>query len=126
MGYLALALCLTGDKEKYMPRLLDHVVAILEESTWCIPAHSHWVKNTLMDREPVDLFAAEKTGAVMAILHHILGEELDKEIENISGKIRKTALKRVVYNTFYDPESSETNGWYWKTSSLLPLRRVPK
>lgn len=30
MGYLALALCLTGDKEKYMPRLLDHVVAITE------------------------------------------------------------------------------------------------
>ena len=111
MGYLALALCLTGDKEKYMPRLLDHVLAIMEEFTWCIPAHSHWVKDTLMDREPVDLFSAE-TGAVMAILYHILGEELDKEIENLSERIRKMALQRVVYNTFYDPESSETNGWY--------------
>ena len=111
MGYLALALCLTGDKEKYMPRLLDHVLAITEEFTWCIPAHSHWVKHTLMDREPVDLFAAE-TGAAMALLYHILGEELDKEIENLSEKIRKMALQRVVYNTFYDPESSETNGWY--------------
>ena len=121
MGYLALALCLTGDKEKYMPRLLDHVVAITEESTWCIPAHSHWVKNTLMDREPVDLFAAE-TGAVMAILYHILGEELDKEIENISEKIRKMSLKRVVYNTFYDPETSETNGWY---STSNPVNWTP-
>ena len=111
MGYLALALCLTGDKEKYMPRLLDHALAITEEFTWCIPAHSHWVKNTYMNREPVDLFAAE-TGAVMAILCHILGDELDKEIEGFSEKIRKMALQRVVYNTFYDPETSETNGWY--------------
>ena len=111
MGYLALALCLTGDKEKYMPRLLDHALAITEEFTWCIPAHSHWVKTTYMNREPVDLFAAE-TGAVMAILCHILGDELDKEIEGFSEKIRKMALQRVVYNTFYDPETSETNGWY--------------
>lgn len=111
MGYLALALCLTGDKEKYMPRLLDCVVAITEEFTWCIPAHSHWVKHTLQNRYPVDLFAAE-TGAVMAILYHILGEELDKEIENISEKIRKMTLERIVYNIFYDPESSETSGWY--------------
>ena len=51
MGYLALALCLTGDKEKYMPRLLDYVLAITEEFTWCIPAHSHWVKNTYMNRD---------------------------------------------------------------------------
>lgn len=111
MGYLALALCLTGDKAKYMPRLLDHVVAVIEEFTWCIPAHAHWVKYTRIDREPVDLFAAQ-TGATMAILYHILGEELDKEVENISEKIREMTLQRVVYNTFYDPESSRTNIWY--------------
>lgn len=121
MGYLALALCLTGDKEKYMGRLLDHVLAITEEFTWCIPAHSHWVKTTYMNREPVDLFAAE-TGAVMAILHHILGEELDKEIEGLSEKIRKMSLQRVVYNTFYDPETSETNGWY---STSNPVNWTP-
>ena len=111
MGMLALALCLTGNKEKYMPRLLDHVVAVMEEFTWCVPAHAHWIKNTLIDREPVALFAGE-TAVTMAILHNILGEELDKEIENISEKIRRRILDTIVYATFYNLESSETSGWY--------------
>lgn len=111
MSILALALCLTGDKEKYMPRLLDHVVAVMEEFTWCVPAHAHWIKNTLIDREPVALFAGE-TAVTMAILHNILGEELDKEIENISEKIRRRILNTIIYATFYNLESSETSGWY--------------
>ena len=45
LGFLALALCITADKEKYMPRLLDYTVAILEERTWCIPAHARWEKD---------------------------------------------------------------------------------
>lgn len=111
LSCLALALCLTGDKEKYMPRLLDHVVAVMEEFSWCVPAHAHWIKNTLIDREPVALFAGD-TAATMAVLHNILGEELDKEFENISEKIKQRILKNVVYATFYDYDSSETSGWY--------------
>ena len=111
MGYLALALCLTGDKEKYMPRLLDYCVAIMEETTWCIPAHSHWKIHMLMDRQPTDLFCSE-TGAAMAILCHILGAELDKEIEHLSEKLSRQILNRTIYNVFYHPESCEMHGWY--------------
>ena len=111
LGYLALALCLTGDKEKYMPRLLDYAVAIMEETSWCVPAHSHWIKQTWMNRRPVDLFSAE-TGVVMAMLHYVLGEELDKEIEGFSERIRRITLARTIYTLFYHPESSEMHGWY--------------
>ena len=31
LSVLALAVCLTGDKEKYMPHLMDRLIAILEE-----------------------------------------------------------------------------------------------
>ena len=88
MAHLALALCLTGDKEKYMPRLLDYVSAILEESYWCVPAHAQWnpQEKLLLDRPRAALFASE-TGAQMAILHHILGTEFDKYIENFSERI---------------------------------------
>ena len=111
LGYLALALCLTGDKEKYMPRLLDYAVAIMEETSWCVPAHSHWIKHTWMNRRPVDLFSAE-TGVVMAMLHYVLGEELDKEIEGFSERIRRITLERTIYTLFYHPESSDMHGWY--------------
>lgn len=111
MAYLAIALCLTGDKEKYMPRLLDNLIAILEERTWTLPAHSHWDGKKLLDIQHTDLFCAE-TGSVLAVLHHILGEELDKEIENISEEIRNKVLERTVYNVLHHPESGKVNIWY--------------
>ena len=83
LNFSVLALCLTGDKAKYMPTVLDYVVAIMEEFTWTFPAHSYWQEKRLSDVDNTDLFCAE-TGAMMAIIYHILGEELDKEIENIS------------------------------------------
>jgi len=112
MAYLSLALCLTGDKEKYMPRLLDHVLAILEESYWCVPAHAQWdfKKKFLFDRPRADLFASE-TGAQMAILHHILGAEFDKYIENLSERIRTVTLERTLYSIMYHPLTKEMTWW---------------
>lgn len=111
LSFLALALCLTGNKEKYMPRLLDHTVAVLEEYSWSLHAQMRWYYNQLRDILRTNLFNAE-TAAMMALLHHVLGEELDKEIENISEKIRTRALKETVYNIMYNPDSAVLHEWY--------------
>ena len=113
LAALALALCLTGDEEKYMPRLLDYTIAILEESTWCVPAHAQWVYNEkkLLERPLADLFSSE-TGTEMAMLYHILGKELDKYMENLSERIRRTTLERTVYSIMYHPNSNEMHWWY--------------
>lgn len=108
---LALALCLTGDKDKYMPALMDNTLAVMEEHTWTIPAHSQWDKKQLRARKPSALFCSE-TGAMLAILHHILGDELDKEYENFSEEIRKKVLERTVYNILLNPDSENMHWWY--------------
>ena len=100
LAYLALAMCLSGDKEKYMSRLMDHAVAILEEWNWCLPAHIKWNAAGPAEWHFCDLFCAE-TGAVMAQLHAILADELDKEWAGFSEIIREKTLQRTVYNVLY-------------------------
>ena len=86
LAALAVACCLTGDTAKYMPRLLDYVSAILEEWNWCLPAHVIWQENSPGDWRFCDLFCAE-TGAVLALLYSILGEELDRGYNNSAAAL---------------------------------------
>lgn len=125
LAFLALALCLTCDEEKYMPRLLDHTVAILEEATWCIPAHAQWTKNNIDRWRFCDLFVAE-TGAVMALLVTILGDELEKYIPGICETIRVKTLERTVYTVFdknivhpWDIHENPANWTPWCSSNCI-------
>ena len=125
LGFLALALCITADKEKYMPRLLDYTVAILEERTWCIPAHARWEKDNADRWKFCDLFAAE-TSAVMALLYSILGCELEKEIPGIADEIKNKTLQRSVYTVFdkniehwWDTQEIPANWTVWCSSNCI-------
>ena len=109
LAYFALALCLTRDREKYILSLLNYVIAILEEWTWCIPAHTLWNGRTLRNIRPTDLFASE-TGCVMACLLQILGDELEKEQEGIVDWIRERTLERTVYNVIFRKEEDTVTG----------------
>ena len=111
MAFLALALCLTGDREKYLSRLLDYVIAILEEGAWCLPAHARWEKNNIDRWRFCDLFAAE-TGAVMSLLYQILGDELESVVPGIKAAIRKKTLDQTV-NTICDKNIEH----WWETSN---------
>ena len=63
LSVLALAICLTGDKEKYMAPLMDRLIAVLEEFTWCIPAHMDWDPETGAPKQPYpsDLFCCAES-----------------------------------------------------------------
>ncbi len=100
LAYLALAMCLTGDKEKYMPRLMDHLIAIFEEWNWCLPAHIHWKEHGPYRWNHCDLFAAE-TGMVISLLHCILGEELGNDWQGLPEIIRTKTLDRTVNTALY-------------------------
>ena len=125
LGFLALALCLTGDKDKYMPRVLDYIVSILEEATWCIPAHARWEKNNADRWRFCDLFAAE-TCAVTALLYSILGEELEREIPGISSALKEKTLSRSVDTVFdenivhwWDTQEIPANWTVWCSSNCI-------
>ena len=115
LGLLTVAMCLTGDKEKYLPKILDYTIAIMGEFTWVLPAHSYWKGDDfkqLGDVMSTDL-CASVTGAVMALVHHLIGEELDKIFENLTEKIRKMTLERTVYNVFYNPHPIKKIKLWW-------------
>ena len=100
LGLLTLAMCLTGNKAKYMTKVIDYTVAIMEEWSWCLPAHASWSHDRLERWKFCDLFCAE-TGAVMAQVHALLADEFDKVFEGLSELIRTKTLERTVYTTLY-------------------------
>ena len=125
LGFLATALCLTGDKEKYMARLLDYTVAILEERSWCVPSHARWTHHSTLRWRNCDLFAAE-TAAVMALLYLILGEELEKEIPGITELIRQKSLEQSIYYVmdknivhWWDVQEKPANWTVWCSSNCI-------
>lgn len=113
MGTLVLALALTRDSGRYMARTLDYINAILEEWTWCVPAHMSWDRQTRSPKKDYqsDLFACE-TAAQLALTVNILGEMLENEWPGLCTRIRDTVLLRTVYNTF-TRETSFRNDWLY-------------
>ena len=78
----------TEGKGRFLDLLIDYIWAICEESTWVIPAHNnprHGRQERLVDHfdlgegddvHYIDLFSAA-TGADIAMVYHLLREELD-------------------------------------------------
>ena len=78
----------TEGKGRFLDLLVDYIWAVCEETTWVIPAHNtprHGVKERLADAfdlgegddiHYIDLFAAA-TGADVAMVWHLLRDELD-------------------------------------------------
>lgn len=109
-GTLVLALCLSGDRKRWLFPVLDYLTAILEESSWCVPAHACWNGKT---PDPVcqsDLFASE-TGGQLGVAVNILGDLLDEECPGLTGRIRQETLTRTVRNVL-SPKTRPLNGWF--------------
>lgn len=115
---LVLAMCITGEKEKYLPAVVNYLYAIMEESSWCLPAHRKWKNQTLLDIDVCDLFSAE-TSADLALAMNLLGRELD-EHEGLLEKIRARVLKNVYLPLL--PESRIYHNW---TQRRFPNNWMP-
>ncbi len=112
LGILTLALCISGNKGKYMPRLMDYLVAILEEWTWCIPAHIEWTKDGVKDIHPTDLFASE-TAAILGTVYSLIANEIDNAMNGVAEYLRKKTLERTVYSVLRNVEQGITIDWWF-------------
>ena len=96
-------------------RLLDHIInlvwAICEESSWALPAHNSYIRDTqqlpLADtRRPViDLFAAE-SGALLAQVYVLLKPAFELQTPLISSRIETELQTRI-----YEPYLQEHFWW---------------
>lgn len=106
LGALALALALDPDGP-WLPPLLDLAWAILEETTWCVPAHDNTAPGIAGEREPrplpdpdhptVDLFAAETaaTLATLAALHRQRAGD-DPAVAELFARVHREVDTRVL------------------------------
>ena len=98
---LAILCRLYGDK--YKDALEDLLWAVLEESTWALPAHLLELYTEEHDRKTfLDLFSTE-TGALLSLVYHILGEK-------ISAFVR-TRIESMVRARIIEPFFAEHFWW---------------
>ncbi len=97
---LVLAECVQHSGRCLEP-VLDTLWAICEESAWQLPAHNSYIRDTpqlpLPDttRPVVDLFAAE-TGGLLALVHYLLGAELESAAPGICQRLYREVEDRVL------------------------------
>ena len=108
---LTAAMCLSGDKEKYMAKILDHITAILEEWTWTVPAHAARTESGSPEIafRFTDLFCSE-TGTVLALTVLLIGPELEEAFPGVCDWIRQETLQRTNYNVLDNPDRH----WWFK------------
>ena len=90
------------EKKEYLEKLCDVIFAVLDEYTWCLPAHQG--QRDKNDNTRIDLFAAE-TGFYMAIIYTLIGDRLDPLIKDRIV----TEIDRRIFNTLL---SCENYGWW--------------
>ena len=90
------------EEKKYVDKLSDVIFAVLDEYTWCLPAHQG--QRDKNDNSRVDLFASE-TGFYLAIIYTLLGDRLDPLILD---RIR-VEIDRRIFSTM---KAHEHYGWW--------------
>ena len=122
---------LTENNGKFVPDILDGIYLILEESSWCLPAHNTHIRDASQQVFPdtaapiIDLFAAE-TGALMAFAEYLLRPVLEKRSPLISKSIDKALTERIFtpyrFEHFWwmgDGEQDMCNWTPWCTQNVL-------
>ena len=127
---LVLAEC-AEDKGAFLDKILDGIYLILEETTWCLPAHNSYIRDTPQlpfpdaSRPVIDLFAAE-TGAVLSVSSALLCtrfKAVSPLIESyVSSRIRERILLPYLSYHFWwmgDGKSPMLNWTPWITQNVL-------
>ena len=113
-NHLMFAYWLTQD-EKYLVPLIDYIMYICDEFSWCVPAHSRYSeKCAKFVVENVDLFQSE-TARFFAEIKMCVGDKLPPYvIERMTYEIRRRVFPTILDETVekYWWESCDTN---WAT-----------
>ncbi len=127
---LCVAECLEG-KGRYTDRILDGLYLILDETTWCLPAHNTCIRDAKPleipdpQRPVIDLFAAE-TAAIVGLAESVLREQLKRISPVICERVESEIEKRIVtpYLSYHfwwmgNGEESMCNWTPWITQNVL-------
>ncbi len=130
LAALTLAEC-AENKGRFLKPLLDVMYLILEETSWCLPAHNSYIRDTPAlpvpdpSRPVVDLFAAE-TAALLAFSEKLLRNRLTETSpfipENLRSEIRKRIIKPYLSEHFWwmgDGKQQLLNWTPWITQNIL-------
>ena len=116
---------------RFIDDILNGLWCIMEESSWTIPAHNTYVRDTPQhplprtDRPILDLFSCE-TGAILATVYAVLSDELSAIDPEICARIESEIRRRITlpYLTdffwFMGNGKEPTNNWtVWCTKNVL-------
>ena len=106
-------------KGRFLPKIVDGIYLILGETTWCLPAHNSYIRDTKQftipdtSRPVVDLFAGE-TAAILSVAEALLRPMLKEESPYISTAIDTALYERVLspYLRFH---------FWWMGNGLEPM-----
>ncbi len=104
---------------RFMDKLLDGLYLILEETTWCLPAHNSYIRDTRQfpfpdrERPVIDLFAAQ-TAALLGMTELLLGDELN-EASPFIVKYIENELNRRIFTPYL------TRHFWWMGNGREPM-----
>ncbi|WP_166998796.1 heparinase II/III domain-containing protein [Paramicrobacterium fandaimingii] len=117
-----IAAALTGD-EIWRAEILDGVILLCEQSSWCWPAHDEarakrgWVLPDVA--APVLDLGAGEIAAHLAWLDHLLGAELEATYPGVQTRIRHEVRSRVL-----DPFVTRDD-WWWMGDERTTINWTP-
>lgn len=100
LNALVMAECIES-RGRFMDSIIDGIFSICEESAWQLPAHNSYIRDTTQlllpdsDLPVLDLFACE-TGALLAVIDFLLGNQLTQISPIISKRIESEIHKRIL------------------------------
>ncbi len=130
LSAMVMAECVLNDGT-YIKDILDGLYLIMEESSWCHPAHNSHIRDTKQTNMPditspvIDLFAAE-TGAVIGVAERLLRPVLSGISPlitlHVDHAIRERLIVPYLSKHFWwmgDDESKAINWTIWITQNIL-------
>lgn len=108
LASFALLHCLYPDSSDYRQALMETIEAILEEMTWCLPAH---MRGNPVDRH-IDLFASE-TGFALAEILTITEQSLPSQLREAMREQMERRLFVPYLDDRYPPYHWETADHNW-------------
>ena len=102
-----------------LKRIVDGIFLILGETSWCLPPHNSYIRDSRQyavpdtSRPVVDLFAAE-TAAILSVTAHILRKPLNRMDKNIL-----LAVYNAIYERVFSP-CLRFHFW-WMGNGLEPM-----
>lgn len=136
LNKLILAECVEN-KGRFLPKIIDGIWLLCEESSWVLPAHNTYVRDTPQEILPdtarpiLDLFACE-TSALLSMAVYLLRDQLDNVSEFIRKRVANEINHRIITPYINDhfwwmgnEEEPMCNWTVWCTQNILLTAFLP-